>query len=397
MLSCTTDNSVRLFPGVQDCPMRVLIAPDGFTGTLSAVEAAEAIAAGWRQAAPDDELLCAPLSDGGPGFIDVLSSVLGGRRLEYVVTGPLGEPVPAEVLLVDDTAYVESAQACGLHLVPAAARDPLRTTTFGVGELLAAAIEAGARQVVVGLGGSGTNDGGAGALAAVGAQPGALLRAGGGALRDLDPADLDLGAARARVAGVELRIATDVDNLLLGLRGASAVFGPQKGADGDAVQRLDAALEHFARAAQPGVGLNMPGSAAVLPGAGAAGGLGFGLLLLGAKRVAGIATVAELTGLSAAIGTVDLVVTGEGCFDWQSLSGKVVAGVATAAGEHARPCLVLAGRVEIGRREMAALGIAGAYSLVEFLGSEQAAQELAFDNLAALAARVAGNWSPRQA
>lgn len=377
--------------------MRVLIAPDGFTGTLSAVEAAEAIAAGWRQVAPDDELLCAPLSDGGPGFVDVLSSVLGGRRLGYVVTGPLGEPVPAEVLLVDDTAYVESAQACGLHLVPAAARDPLRTTTFGVGELLAAAIEAGARQVVVGLGGSGTNDGGAGALAALGAQPGAVLRAGGGALRDLDPADLDLGAAQERVAGVELLIATDVDNLLLGLRGASAVFGPQKGADGDVVQRLDAALEHFARAAQPGVGLNMPGSAAVLPGAGAAGGLGFGLLLLGAKRVAGIATVAELTGLSAAIGTVDLVVTGEGCFDWQSLSGKVVAGVAAAAGEHARPCLVLAGRVEVGRREMAALGVAGAYSLVDFLGSEQAAQAPAFNNLAALAARVAGNWSSRQA
>jgi glycerate kinase len=397
MLSRTTDNSGRLFPGVQDCPMRVLIAPDGFTGTLSAVEAAEAIAAGWRQVAPDDELLCAPLSDGGPGFVDVLSSVLGGRRLTYVVTGPLGEPVPAEVLLVDDTAYVESAQACGLHLVPAVARDPLRTTTFGVGELLAAAIEAGARQVVVGLGGSGTNDGGAGALAALGAQPGALLRAGGGALRDLDPADLDLGAARERVAGVELRIATDVDNLLLGLRGASAVFGPQKGADGDVVQRLDVALEHFARAAQPGVGLNMPGSPAVLPGAGAAGGLGFGLLLLGAKRVAGIATVAELTGLSAAINTVDLVVTGEGSFDWQSLSGKVVAGVAAAAGEHARPCLVLAGRVEVGRREMAALGVAGAYSLVEFLGSEQAAQEPAFDNLAALAARVAGNWSPREA
>jgi glycerate kinase len=175
------------------------------------------------------------------------------------------------------------------------------------------------------------------------------------------------------------------------------VFGPQKGADGDVVQRLDVALEHFARAAQPGVGLNMPGSAAVLPGAGAAGGLGFGLLLLGAKRVAGIATVAELTGLSAAINTVDLVVTGEGSFDWQSLSGKVVAGVAAAAGEHARPCLVLAGRVEVGRREMAALGVAGAYSLVEFLGSEQAAQEPAFDNLAALAARVAGNWSPREA
>jgi glycerate kinase len=180
----------------------VLIAPDCFTGTLSAVEAAEAIAAGWRASAPGDELVLAPLSDGGPGFLDVVGAATGGRRHRCRVTGPLGEPVEAEVLLVGDTGYVESAQACGLHLVPRAARDPMRTTTFGVGELLEAAVRAGAHRLLVGLGGSGTNDGGAGALAALGAAPAATLRAGGGALARLDPAALDLSAARERLAGV---------------------------------------------------------------------------------------------------------------------------------------------------------------------------------------------------
>ncbi len=277
------------------------------------------------------------------------------------------------MLLVDDTAYVESAQACGLHLVPMAARDPMRTTwTFGVGELLAAAIEAGARRVLIGLGGRRgiSNDGGAGALAAlVGASGG--RRVAGRRADALARASTRVGAGPGRWPHAigwpmsDLRIATDVDNLLLGLRGASAVFGPQKGADGDAVQRLDAALEHFARAAQPGVGLNMPGSAAVERGSGAAGGLGFGLMLLGARRISGIAMVAEVVGLFEAVAEVDVVISGEGCFDWQSLAGKVVSGVAAVAGQYGRPCLVLAGRVEVGRRELATLGVAGAYSLVE--------------------------------
>jgi glycerate kinase len=303
--------------------------------------------------------------------------------------------VAARVLLVDEVAYVESAQACGLHLVPAAGRDPTRTTTFGVGELLDAAVGAGARRVLVGLGGSGTNDGGAGALAALGARPSEVLRAGGGALAGLDPAALDLSAARERLAEVDLRIATDVDNVLLGIRGASAGFGPQKGADPDAVQRLDAALEHFARAAQPEVGLNMPGSAAVERGAGAAGGLGFGLLLLGARRVSGIAVVAEVVGLFDAVEESDLVISGEGCFDWQSLAGKVVSGVAAVAGQFGRPCLVLAGRVEVGRREMATLGVCGAYAIQEEGTSQQVSVDHAADDLAALAARVARNWSPQ--
>ncbi|WP_019877727.1 glycerate kinase [Sporichthya polymorpha] len=376
--------------------MRVLVAPDCFTGTLSAPDAAAAIAAGWRSAAPDDEITVAPLSDGGPGFVDVVAAALGGELLAVTVAGPLGHPVPATLLLTaDGTAYLESAQACGLHLIPPDRRDPTRTTTVGVGELIAAALDAGARALVIGLGGSGTNDGGAGALAALGAQPGDLLRGGGAALRELDPAVLDLSAARERLAGVDVRIASDVDSPLLGLRGASAVFGPQKGATDDQVQRLDAALEHFARAAQPDVGLNMTGSLAIAAGAGAAGGLGYGLLLLGAHRVPGIAGVIELTGLTAAAAAVDVIVTGEGCFDWQSLQGKVVSGVAELAMSVARPCVVLAGQVEVGRREMAALGVESAYSVAELAGSAEAAMAEPAVHLEALAARVARAWSRR--
>jgi glycerate kinase len=373
--------------------MRVLIAPDSFTGTLSAAQAAEAIAAGWLRSAPDDQCVPAPMSDGGPGFVDVVHAALGGDLIARTVTGPLGDPVPAVFLRNGAAAYIESAQACGLHLIPVTRRDPSCTTTFGVGELIAAALDGGAREIVVGLGGSGTNDGGAGALAALGAEPGSILRAGGGVLATLDPAQLDLGGAVHRLAGVDLRIATDVDTVLLGPRGAAATFGPQKGADPDTVQRLDAALEHFARAAQPGVGVNMSASRAVVAGAGAAGGLGFGLLLLGARRVPGIATIITLTGLPEAIASSDLVVTGEGCLDWQSRAGKVVSGVAAAATEHGRPCVVLAGRVEVGRRELAALGVAAAYSVAESAGGSESAQAQPAEQLAVLAARVARTWS----
>ena len=377
--------------------MRVLIAPDSFGGTLSAVDAAEAIAAGWRESAPDDELWLAPLSDGGPGFVDVVHAAIGGDLLAVTVTGPTGEQVPASVLLVPGAGVDRSPtwrprRRAGCTSSRRSGATPV-TSTFGVGELIAAALDAGARVVVVGLGGSATNDGGAGALAALGAEPAPVLRAAAVA-RSLSTRP-SFAAARNRLAGVVLRIATDVDSPLLGLRGASAIFGPQKGADADAVQRLDAALERFARLAQPGVGLNMTGSFAIVPGAGAAGGLGYGLLLLGADRVAGIATVIALTDLAATAALVDVVVTGEGCFDWQSLQGKVVAGVAAASTAVARPCVVLAGRVEVGRREMATLGVESAYSVAELAGSPAAAMERPAHHLQALAARVARTWSRR--
>ena len=379
--------------------MRVLIAPDKFAGTLSAVEAAAAIAEGWRRTAPADDLVEVPLADGGPGFVAVLHAALGGRLVDVDVTGPTGEPVPAQVLVVGTTAYVESAQACGLHLVPEP-RDPRITTTSGVGELVLVARDAGARRIVLGLGGSGTNDAGAGLLGALGARASgvdggdasAVLRRGGGSLRLVG--SLDLGPALEAVSGLDLVIASDVDNPLLGLRGATNGFGPQKGADDAAVMELEGALASFARA----VGRRADGKdPAVALGAGAAGGLGFALLHLGATRVAGIATVLETVRLADQVGRVDLVVTGEGAFDWQSLRGKVVAGVAEAALAQGRGCVVLAGRVDVGKREYLAIGVSGAYAVVDDLRDRGIAAADALvqpaAHLADLAERVARTWS----
>ena len=379
--------------------MRVLIAPDKFAGTLTAVEAAAAIAQGWRRTAPADDLVEVPLADGGPGFVAVMQAALGGRLVDLDVTGPLGEPVPAQVLVVGTTAYVESAQACGLHLVPEP-RDPRVTTTYGVGELVLSARDAGAHRIVLGLGGSGTNDAGAGLLAALGARAtgvgggdaSAVLRAGGGSLRLVG--SLDLGPALDAVAGLELVIASDVDSPLLGLRGATNGFGPQKGADDAAVMELEGSLESFARA----VGRRADGrDPAVALGAGAAGGLGYALLQLGAARVAGIATVLDTVRLADRVGRVELVVTGEGAFDWASLRGKVVSGVAGAALAQGRGCVVLAGRVDVGKREYLAIGVSGAYAVVDDLRERGISADDALahpgERLADLAERVARTWS----
>jgi glycerate kinase len=364
--------------------MRVLIAPDKFAGTLSAVEAAEAIAEGWRRQAPDDELELVPMADGGPGFVDVLHSSLGGDLLAVTVRGPYGEQVPGSVLLVDGTAYVESAQACGLHLTPVAEREPERATSFGVGELLAAAVDAGARRICVGLGGSGTNDGGAGLLAALGAlaDPAGSLEGGATGLGAL--ARLDLEPARQRVADVELVVATDVDNPLLGLTGATNVFGPQKGIADDRLQPVDRLLERLAEAAGK--------PTARVRGAGAAGGLAYGLLLLGAERVSGLDVVAQAVGLAERARDADLVVTGEGAFDFSSRSGKVPYGVAAVAAEALRPCIALAGQVLVGSREMRTLGVESAYSVVDLVGEERSFADPA-GSLAALAERTARSWS----
>ena len=364
--------------------MRVLIAPDKFAGTLSAVEAARAIAEGWHRRAPEDELDLAPMADGGPGFVDVLHASLGGDLLAVTVSGPYGDPVPATVLVCDGTAYVESAQACGLHLTPEVDRDPERATTRGVGELVAASVDAGARRVVVGLGGSGTNDGGAGLLAALGAvaEPAGALDRGPSSLATLE--SVDLAAARARLGGVSLVAATDVDNPLLGLIGATSVYGPQKGVAEDRKIAVDATLERLAAATDKKV--------ALAKGAGAAGGLGFALLLLGAVREPGIALVAGAVGLPERARRADLVVTGEGAFDFSSRSGKVPYGVAQVAADAVRPCIALAGQVLIGAREMRALGIESAYGMVDLVGEEASFSDPA-GSLARLAERTARTWS----
>jgi glycerate 2-kinase len=371
--------------------VRIVVAPDSFGGTLSATDAAAAIADGWRRTAPADELTLLPLADGGTGFVDVLHAARGGRWHDLEVTGPFGDRVPARWLELEGTGYLESAAACGLHLVPRERRVPAVATTVtsrGVGELIADAAGAGVREVVVGLGGSATTDGGAGMLAALGAVAvdgaGAVLPPGGAALADCAALD-----GHPALAGVGLVAAADVDNPLLGPHGAAAVFGPQKGADGAAVAELDTALSRFADVLAGAFGVDVRDE----PGAGAAGGLGAALLACGARRVSGAALVRELVGLDAALDAADLAVTGEGSFDWQSLRGKLVTAVARAAAYRALPCLVLAGQVSVGRREAAAAGVDAAYSVADDAGGVQHSMADPGGTLAALAARVAGRWS----
>ena len=359
--------------------MRVLIAPDKFAGTLTAVEAADAIAEGWRRRAPEDELDLAPMADGGPGFVDVMHAALGGELLAVTVEAPHGEKVPATLLRVGEVAYVESAQACGMHLMDGGAEFG---STLGVGQLVVAAVESGATKVVVGIGGSGTNDAGAGLLAALGATSDGILDSGAITLDTVST--VDLSGARELLAGVTLVAATDVDNPLTGLFGATKVFGAQKGISDEMIVEVDGWLEGFAAATDRRTSLEK--------GAGAAGGLGFALLLLGATREPGIGLVADAVRLRERAGRADLVVTGEGAFDFSSRSGKVPYGVAEVAAEALRPCIAVAGQVLVGSREMRALGIESAYSLVDLVGEERAFAHPA-GALADVAERVARTWS----
>ena len=369
--------------------MRVLIAPDAFAGTLSAPEAARAIAAGWQRFAADDEVTLAPMADGGPGFVDVLFEGLGGELDAVIVRGPLGDDVPVTVLHVADTAYVESAQACGLQLVDPPA--PLRSSTYGVGQAIAAAVDRGARKVVVGLGGSATNDGGAGLLAALGASGDAPLDAGPEGLDGITSADLS--PARARLEDIDLVIAADVDVTLLGMFGATKTFGPQKGLSEPDIIRVDGILDQWVVATCGTTPAERRPADA--KGAGAAGGLGFALMLLGGTVVSGIDLVTDAVRLTDLARTHDLVVTGEGTYDFSSRSGKAVYGVATVAAAAARPCIVLAGQVSVASREMRAMGVESAYAVADLVGIE-AAMGVPFDSLSALAERVARTWSPRR-
>lgn len=387
--------------------MHVVIAPDCFTGTLTAQQAAQAMGQGWAATAPQDLLTLRPLSDGGPGFLDVLGGALpDAQTMAVTVADPLGREVPAALLVVEDgtrrTAYLESAQAAGLHLLAADERNPALTSTWGVGQLVVAALAEGVDRIVVGLGGSATNDGGAGLLAALGAGEPHDLARGGLALAELSDAALPgLVEARERFRGVELVLATDVETPLLGLQGASAVFSPQKGASPEVAQALEGALGRFVEV----VGRTLPEQTDLLtgaarrldktPGAGAAGGLGYALLLLGGTRVSGVGEVLEAVGLRDLLRAADLVVTGEGCFDWQSLQGKVVAGVAALALETATPSVVIAGQALVGRREAMTLGLSGSYAVAETPAQVEAAMTDPVGTLAARTARVAATWSPR--
>ncbi len=373
--------------------MRVLVAPDKFRGTLSAAEAARAIAAGWRRVRPSDRVEEVPMADGGEGTLDALLSVLGGERRRVRVRGPLGDPVDAAFGLTAERparAVVEMAAASGLALVSERRRDPLRASTYGTGELIRAACRAGAREVIVGLGGSATTDGGAGMAQALGIRlldaEGREVGSGGGALVQL--AGIDAGGLDPDVRRARFVAACDVEAPLTGPGGAAAVFGPQKGASRADVEVLDRALAHLAAIIHRDLGLDLRD----VPGAGAAGGLGAGLVaFLGAHLRPGVGVVMEAVGLPARIEAADLVITGEGSFDAQSLLGKVAGGVIRAAREVGVPVVVLCGRSEV--------GVDGVVveSLVERVGEDRARVDarIALEDLAASVAERAPALSSR--
>jgi glycerate kinase len=349
--------------------MRVLIAPDCYGDSLTAVEAGDAIARGWRRARPGDELRLAPQSDGGPGFVGVLAGRLGGVQT-LQVSGPLDGQVSADWVLdaATGTAYIECAQACGLALLPGppTVHTALAAHSRGVGQLIAAGVAAGAGRIVVGLGGSSCTDGGR-----------AMVEYLGG-----------LAAARKLLARVELVAATDVEHRLLGPMGAAAVFGPQKGADPATVGVLEARLGQWAAELNAAAGRAVSAE----PGAGAAGGLGAALLALGGRRESGAAIIAERTRLADDIAAADLVITGEGRFDHQSLHGKVVSALAAGAQAHRTPVLVLAGQVTLEQAELRAAGIAAAHSISDYAGSVRLAIDDAANQLAGLAEITAAKW-----
>lgn len=324
--------------------MRIVIAPDSFKGCLSAREVAQAMAAGVRQVLPHAELDLAPMADGGEGTVQALVDATGGRMIQVPVTGPLGTPTPAFLGLLGDgqTAIIEMAAASGLPLVPPDQRNPLVTTTQGVGDLIRAALDAGARRLIVGLGGSATVDGGAGMAQALGVRltdaAGREIGPGGGALRQL--AHVDVSGLDPRLAQTEVVAACDVTNPLTGPRGAARVYGPQKGATPEMVEILDNALAHYAAVLAHDLSVDVRDA----PGAGAAGGLGAGLLaFLRARLRPGVEIVLEAARLRERVRDAALVITGEGRLDGQTVYGKTPIGVAQVAQAAGVPVLALVG------------------------------------------------------
>jgi glycerate kinase len=367
-------------PGV-----RILVAPDKFRGTLTARQAAEAVEAGWRRARPDDDIELVPMADGGEGTMEALIEALGGRIEQARVAGPLGEPVDAAYGVASSPTgalgVVEMARASGRARLAEARRAPMRAPPRGTGELMRRALDAGVEQLVVCIGGSATNDGGAGMAAALGARfrdpRGRELPDGGVALAELDR--IDLSGMHAGLVGVPVIGACDVDNPLTGPAGASAVYGPQKGATPDNVAVLDRALAHLAAVVERDLGIALKDE----PGAGAAGGLGFGLMAFcGARLHPGVEVVMDAVGLAERIGRADLVVTGEGSLDEQSMRGKVPAGVLETSRLAEVPAAVVCGRASV---ELPGVTVV---SLVDRVG-ERAALEDARGSLVAAAQALA--------
>ncbi len=370
--------------------MKIVIVPDSYKESLTALEVATEIEAGFREVFPDAEYIKLPMADGGEGTVAAMVAATGGTLVEVNVTGPLGEPVKACYGLTGDrkTAIIEMAAASGLALVAPGLRNPLKTTTYGTGELVKAALDAGINHLIIGIGGSATNDGGAGMLQALGGKlldhAGREIGFGGGALADLDR--IDISGLDPRLKACRIEAACDVDNPLTGPMGASAVFGPQKGATPEMVAQLDANLARYADLISRDLGVRVAG----VPGAGAAGGMGAALLaFFGAKLRPGIEIVMEAVGLEAHVRDADLVITGEGRIDSQTIHGKTPIGVARLAKRYGKPVIGIAGCLAADAGEVHQYGIDAVFSVLSQVGCVEEAMSQAATNVRTASRNIA--------
>jgi glycerate 2-kinase len=370
--------------------MKIVIAPDSYKESLTALEVATEIEAGFRAVFPDAEYIKLPMADGGEGTVAAMVAATGGTLVEVYITGPLGEPVKACYGLTGDrkTAIIEMAAASGLALVAPDLRNPLKTTTRGTGELIKAALDAGISHLIIGIGGSATNDGGVGMLQALGVrlldQAGREIGFGGGQLANLDR--IDISSMDTRLEACKIEAACDVNNPLTGPKGASAIFGPQKGATPEMVSQLDASLARYADLISRDLGVQVD----TVPGAGAAGGMGAALLaFFGAQLRPGIEIIIEAVGLEAHVRNADLVITGEGRIDSQTILGKTPIGVARMAKRYGKPVIGIAGCLASDAGVVHEYGIDAVFSVLSRAGSVEEALAHAAVNLRAASRNIA--------
>lgn len=377
--------------------MKIVIAPDSFKESLTALEVAQAIQTGFARIFPNAEYCLVPMADGGEGSVQSLIDATGGSLQKIVVKAPLANQTEAFFGLSGDkqTAFIEMAAASGLHLVPFEQRNPLITTSFGTGELIKAALDLGVQKILLGIGGSATNDGGVGMLQALGAK---FLNAeqqeigfGGAQLSQI--AQIDLSHLDPRLSNVAFEVACDVDNPLCGERGASAVFGPQKGATPEMVKTLDRALAHFAETAKQQLGIEIANHA----GSGAAGGMGGGLLLLPKVQLrSGVQIILDTTKLAEKLADADLVITGEGRMDAQSIAGKTPIGVARTAKQFGKPVIAVVGCLREDYPVVYDHGIDAVFPIIRGLNSLEETLKLGRENLISTAENLARVWALAQ-
>jgi glycerate kinase len=370
--------------------VKIVIAPDSYKESLTALEVATEIEAGFREIFPHAEYIKLPMADGGEGTVAAMVAATGGKLVTVEVTGPLGEPVSACYGLTGDgkTAIIEMAAASGLSLVPPDLRNPLNTTTLGTGELIKATLDAGISHLIIGIGGSATNDGGAGMLQALGVRlldhAGREIGFGGGQLANLNR--IDISGMDARLKECRIEAACDVNNPLTGPKGASAVFGPQKGATPEMVAQLDGNLAHYAGVIDRDLGVQVDS----VPGAGAAGGVGAALLaFFGAHLRPGIEIVVEAVGLDACVRDADLVITGEGRIDSQTIHGKTPIGVAAVAKRYGKPVIGIAGCLSTDVEVVHDYGIDAVFSVLSQACSVQEALAHAAVNVRSASRNIA--------